>query len=79
MTMNRTKVNDVALLNFFQELVPFVFVTLTVAIPIMEITLLAHLQQLQHQPKQQQHQLQQMVELNKCHILLPILFSFLQY
>ena len=53
MTMNGTKVNDVALLNFFQELVPFVFVTLTVAIPIMEITLLAHLhqQQLQHQPK----------------------------
>ena len=65
MTMNGTKVNDVALLNFFQELVPFVFVTLTVAIPIMEITLLAHLhqQQLQHQPKQQ-HQLQQMVQLN---------------
>ena len=68
MTMNRTKVNDVALLNFFQELVPFVFVTQTVAIPIMEITLLAHLhlQQLQHQPKHQhqQHQLKQMVQLN---------------
>ena len=65
MTMNGTMVNNVALLNFFQELVPFVFVTLTVAIPIMEITLLAHQQQLQHQPKQpQQHQLQQMVQLN---------------
>ena len=67
MTMNGTKVNDVALLNFFQELVPFVFVTLTVAIPIMEITLLAHLpqQQFQHQSKQpQQHQLQQMEQFN---------------
>ena len=61
MTMNRTKVNDVALLNFFQELVPFVFVTQTVAIPIMEITLLAHLHL---QQLQQQHQLQQMEQFN---------------